>query len=193
MARPREFEEDDVLERALALFWSRGYDATSVQDLVDATGLSRASLYGAFGDKDALFRRVLDRYIHRASPLGALDPARPAPEALRALLRAWVEGACDDRGPRGCFLLVSATSGADTAQAREILAASVADTERRLTAYLRERQAAGELPARRDPRDLARLLVVTQQGIASMARVGLDRALLRAAAKEALAHVLGES
>ncbi|MEZ4393745.1 MAG: TetR/AcrR family transcriptional regulator [Polyangiales bacterium] len=193
MARPREFDEDEVLERALGLFWSRGYDATSVQDLVDATGLSRASLYGAFGDKDALFRKVLDRYVERASPLGALDRSLPAPEALRALVRAWVDGACDARGPRGCFLLLTATSSNDATSAQQILAASVADTERKLAAYLRERRAAGELPEGRDPKDLARLLVVTQHGVASMARAGVDRALLRAASKEALAHVLGDA
>jgi len=65
MARPREFDEDVVLGKVLSVFWERGYDGTSVEDLVERTGLGRASLYGAFGDKERLFERALALYLSR--------------------------------------------------------------------------------------------------------------------------------
>src|SRR5688572_25049598 len=106
MARPRQFDESSVLDRALDLFWSKGYEATSVQDLVDATGLGRASLYGAFGDKEQLFNRVLSHYMARvAEEMSALDAEPSAARALERLFTGWLSFTCPKSGPRGCFLL----------------------------------------------------------------------------------------
>ncbi len=110
MARPREFDEQVVLDRALETFWSKGYDGTSVEDLVEATGLRRASLYGAFGDKEQLFTKVLDHYMAKADAMEAVPAASlPAREALSTLTSSWVLGMCPKDGPRGCFLSMAGT------------------------------------------------------------------------------------
>lgn len=192
MARPREFDEDQVLDSVLALFWSRGFEATSVQDLVDATGLNRASLYNAFGDKEALYRKVLERYLDKAAALGGLDTSLPVHEALPKLVYGWVDGTMPAEGPRGCFLQQCATAGGD-ATAQELLAAWNARLERMIREYLTAERDRGAFRTARDPKDLARFLVLVQQGIAASARGGAKRSALRAAVDEAVAHVLGSA
>src|SRR5579871_5573106 len=119
MARPREFDEGEVLDRALATFWEHGYEGTSIDDLVTATGLGRASLYGAFGDKERIFEKVLERYCsHLGDPLaaGAEGSARAA---LERLLRTLVLKSSPKSGPRGCFLLSAVVGGDTPASAHE--------------------------------------------------------------------------
>lgn len=100
MARPREFEEGEVLDRALHAFWSKGYEGTSVQDLVDETGLGRASLYGAFGDKEQLFKRVLAHYVERAgAEMSTLEDEPSALLALERLFTSWLSVTCPRADP----------------------------------------------------------------------------------------------
>src|SRR5215475_5610995 len=107
MARPREFDVDDALDRATQVFWTRGYEGTSVQDLVDALGVNRASLYATFGDKAQLFSAVLDRYGDQVN--GAISEALTAPatgaEAVRAWFGAVIQKATHPAGPRGCLFI----------------------------------------------------------------------------------------
>src|ERR1700759_4129063 len=112
MARPRGFDEDEVLDRALSTFWEHGYEGTSIDELVAATGLGRASLYGAFGDKEQIFARAVERYCARAGASLTIDEREPsARAALGRLLRAIVLKSSPRSGPKGCFLLSSAVGG----------------------------------------------------------------------------------
>jgi len=193
MGRPRSFDESTILDKALEVFWSRGFEGTSIQDLVDATGLGRASLYGAFGDKQQLFEKVIAHYIARADAAmrqGKGDATVGA--ALTRIVRTWVDSACPRTGPRGCFLSQSGIS-ADPATpfAREVLASTLQRAEKALEALIRSGQTAGEIAADRDPRKAARLLVVLQQGLVTSARAGWGRSQLQAAADEAVAQLLG--
>src|ERR1700741_275200 len=107
MPRPRKFDEADVVAAARDEFWSRGYAATSVDDLTSATGLGKGSLYGAFGDKHGLFMLALDDYIARAISVvrGQLrDPARSAYDRLIRHIRAQAKGVAGDTAMRGCMM-----------------------------------------------------------------------------------------
>jgi TetR/AcrR family transcriptional repressor of nem operon len=191
VARPREFDEKEVLDRALDTFWEKGFDGTSIADLVEATGVARASLYGAFGDKQQLYERVLDHYRARVDDVVAnLDESLSSREALRKLLRGWVESTCPKQGQRGCFLLLAGTQGGDAPFAREALAEGLVRMEKHLTELVRRGQERGELDPSRDAASIARLLIVVVQGIAATARAGWSVARLRAVVDEVLAGVV---
>jgi TetR/AcrR family transcriptional regulator, transcriptional repressor for nem operon len=191
MARPREFDEVTVLRAALGCFWAKGYEATSVEDLVQATGLSRASLYGAFGDKERLFARVVDFYLAEGEAYNRCDAAGSARAALAALATKWVEGMCSRKGQRGCFLSLSALDGASPEFARAALLRSTAQREQALTDLIARGQAAGELRTDRDAAALAQFLIVLQQGLSASARLGLPQRDLALAMGEAIEHVIG--
>jgi TetR/AcrR family transcriptional repressor of nem operon len=189
MGRPRAFVEDEVLESALRLFWERGYPATSVQDLVDATGLSRASLYGAFGGKEQVFERALDRYRARfGEALQRLADGGSARQALGRFFDTWLANLCDAKGPRGCFLQLSITEGeATTPAATRMAEESMKATESALSSVLQRGKASGELFASLDERATARLLLVVLQGLSTAARAGRSRASLRKIVDQTLA------
>jgi len=189
MSRPREFDEDQVLDQVLKTFWMRGYEGTSIDDLTAATGLARASLYGAFGDKTQLFERAITRYTEKISDLAELVTVAPSVrEGLRRMFSRWIEVACPSSGPKGCFLLLSAGLGPSESDLASKLAArsrqTLLDT---LEAAIRRAQASGEFAHTREPRDLAALLSVVLQGIATGARVGASREELSRSASAALA------
>jgi TetR/AcrR family transcriptional repressor of nem operon len=127
--RPREFDTDDAVMRAMGVFWSRGYHGTSLPDLLEATRLSRGSLYAAFGDKHGLFLRALDRYIDEAlSRIDVeLDPAKDAVAGLRACLAGYVDRTCGVAGKRGCLVVATAME----------LAAHDAEVEQRIRRFFR--------------------------------------------------------
>jgi TetR/AcrR family transcriptional repressor of nem operon len=104
MAGVKQFDRDDVLDRAMALFWRRGYEATSIRDLVTATGINRGSIYATFGDKQGLFLAVLDRYGEKiANPLMAqLDDPDPR-RAIQRMFESIIQRTSDPRFPRGCL------------------------------------------------------------------------------------------
>lgn len=194
MARPREFDESEVLDRALQTFWSKGYEGTSIQDLVDATGLGRASLYGAFGDKEQLYRRVLDRYLERMADMDALAASAPTVRGgFEAIFKIWIGATCQKSGPRGCFLQLAGTAGGDATFARDTLSGSLRHMERLFVELVKRGQASGELPSERDATSVARLLVVVVQGLGTLARAGWGQERLRSAVEEALAQVLTTS
>jgi TetR/AcrR family transcriptional regulator, transcriptional repressor for nem operon len=189
MARPREFDEDEVLERALSTFWEHGYEGTSIDELVAATGLGRASLYGAFGDKEQIFARALERYCAKMEePLAAADGVS-ARAALARMLRAFVLKSSPKSGPRGCFLLSTAVGGDAPSVVRDAYADYTRRLERTLTALVRRGQESGELAPTIDAPSVASMLVVLLQGISASARAGRSRAQLEAAMETALAFV----
>jgi TetR/AcrR family transcriptional repressor of nem operon len=106
MARPREFDIDITLDRAMEVFWEKGYEATSLDDLCEATGLSRSSLYAAFGSKRRLLLQSVDRYVDRQNPQIAAVLPQPLPirDAFGALARQFIDQIESGPGRRGCFL-----------------------------------------------------------------------------------------
>jgi TetR/AcrR family transcriptional repressor of nem operon len=106
MARPKEFDPDQALDRAVELFWRKGYEATSIQDLVEALGINRSSLYGTFGDKHALYLAAIDRYCEDvvAPRVAELDQAASPRAAIRQLFLSLPTRATRRRERRGCLL-----------------------------------------------------------------------------------------
>jgi TetR/AcrR family transcriptional repressor of nem operon len=186
MARTREFDVDEALDRATALFWTRGYEATSVQDLVDALGVNRASLYGTFGDKAQLFSAVLERYGRQVDGVitDALAPPASGAEAIRAWFRALIEMATQPRGPRGCLFIgsVSSCTTAPEPLREKVVAAIRASTERLQKALERD----PKISRKEDVRSLARFFAAEGHGLAVLARAGVRRQELEAAAEVAL-------
>lgn len=181
MARPREFDPDTALERAMQVFWAKGYEATSLDDLCEATGLGRSSLYAAFGDKRALLLRSLDRYEDISAQRIARALARPLPvrEAIAALLGDFVDQIVAGPGRRGCFI---GNCAAELARHdREALARVKRSLDRMETQFreaLERAKTRGELPPRANPRALARFFASGLHGLRLMGKANPDRATL---------------
>ena len=180
--RPRSFEPELVLERALAQFWSKGYEATGIAELEVATGLGRQSLYGAFGDKRALFTRVVDFYFERVLKPGYLD-VLDAPGSGRANLeRLFDQWQAVAAGPdfNGCLVGNTASAlRADDPEMAELLRRKLKLLEDAFVRALRRAVEAGEVPSTLDPRSTARALLAIAQGLAVIGRVQRDRAFVR--------------
>ncbi|MDF9816530.1 TetR/AcrR family transcriptional regulator [Streptomyces sp. SPB162] len=189
MARTREFDPDAALQSALELFWRRGYEATSMADLVEHLGIARAGIYGTFGSKHGLYVKALERYGELCDPalMEELSQPGPALPSVRAVVTRFAEeSACDDLR-RGCFITNTAVELAphDQVAARRV-EASWDWLETALTSALTRARAQGTLPAGRDPRALARLLLVLMQGMRVVGKAGQDPARVRDAAAQAL-------
>ncbi len=193
MSRTKEFDPDAVLQRALGLFWERGYEATSMADLVEHLGIARASIYATFGDKRTLYLRALDRYVRTRDPdpVEMLSQPGPVLPAIRALVEAYAtESVCDERR-RGCLVVNTAVElmSRDPQAARQVEANWDA-LETALTSALTRARAQGEIPRDKEPRALARFLLVVLQGIRVLGRAHPDPGRLRDAAAQAL-NILG--
>ncbi|GGZ19157.1 TetR/AcrR family transcriptional regulator [Streptomyces poonensis] len=190
MARTKEFDPDAALQAALELFWRRGYEATSMSDLVEHLGIGRASLYATFGGKRELYLKALDRYQQtRAELLRELSQPGPALPAVRAAVRRFCdEAAAEESRLAGCFVTNTAAELAphDPAAARRV-EHSWDRTETLLHSALVRAQARGELGADRDPLALARMLLVLMQGLRVVGKASADPARVRDAAEQALA------
>ncbi|WP_406208864.1 TetR/AcrR family transcriptional regulator [Kitasatospora sp. NBC_01560] len=193
MARTKEFDPDAALQSALELFWQRGYEATSMTDLVEGLGIARASIYATFGSKRELYLRALERYGEQGDPVLLAELSQPGPvlPAVRAVVRRYAREAGEDGdgGPRrGCFVTNTAVELAphDAGAARRV-ADSLGHLETLLTSALVRAEAQGELPEGRDPRALARMLLVLLQGMRVIGKAGDATARLDDAAEQALA------
>ncbi|ADB29539.1 transcriptional regulator, TetR family [Kribbella flavida DSM 17836] len=187
MARPRKFVEDAAIDAAMRAFWAHGYEGTSTQDLCEATGLGRSSIYNTFASKHDLFEKALARYIElkTAAALELLAGDLPVREKVRTLL--WWAVEPDEDNPIGC-LVVNATVelGPHDPAAADMLRR---DQEVRLAALVAAIEAgrrAGEIAADKDAESLARFVVATISGMRVMARGGADRAALESIATTAL-------
>ncbi|WP_309644086.1 TetR/AcrR family transcriptional regulator [Phenylobacterium sp.] len=180
--RPRGFDPSVALNQARDTFWRKGFSATSLDDLSAATGLNRPSLYGAFGDKKALYLATLER--SHAEMLAAQQRALAAPGTARYVLLALYAGAsaiyrAGDSGQRGCFLIGTAvTESVADAEVRALLARSFAELDAGFAGRLGARP--GELPPGADPAALGKLATAILHTLAVRARAGADEAALRA-------------
>lgn len=186
--RPRSFDPDKALGLALRVFWRKGYEGASLSDLTKAMGINRPSLYAAFGDKQALFRKVLDRYA--SGPVSYVREAMDAPTArgvAERLLIGTAERVCDPRNPAGCLLVQGALVTGDTADSvrREVNSrrrAGQIALQQRLRRAKRER----DLPLDSDPAVLARYLMTVTNGMSVQAAGGATGKDLRKVAETAL-------
>jgi len=188
MPRPREFDDAEVLEAATDQFWRHGYAATSVRDLGQAMGLVPASLYNAFGSKHALFTRCLDRYLdnNMRERVARLEANTPPREAIEAFLNEIVSRSLTD--PRGCLLVNSALEVAPhDADVGSVIAARLAELEAFFCRCTAAGQRDGSIASTYAAEDLARLLLTTVMGLRVLARALPEPALLRGAARQALA------
>ena len=188
MARPREFDEEQVLDLAMEAFWRHGYEATSVSDLVEATGLAKGSLYKAFGDKHSLYLRVLQRYLE-----GGYRHARrtlfDAPDAM-AGIQGWLDNAvgmavCDLR--KGCFGVNCTIESAPHDDAvRELLASNQERLDSLLEEVIARGVERGELRAGLDPHVAALFVSTVVSGLQVAGKAGASKQDARAQAVLAL-------
>lgn len=189
MGRHREFDVDKVLDAAVCVFWRKGYEGTTYADLVAAAGVERPALYSAFGNKEALFRKVLARYDEQY--LEYIPDALRLPtarEVVAHILRNAVDHNTRFPDRMGCLGINGAVAGSDDAEpVRLALAEFRAAGRERLRERLERARADGDLPESADPAALAAFVMTITQGIAVQAKSGMSRELLETVAEQALA------
>ncbi|MUN35914.1 TetR/AcrR family transcriptional regulator [Actinomadura litoris] len=177
--RPREFDVDERLDRALTVFWRQGYEGTALSDLTRAMGINRPSLYAAYGNKEALFRKAVDRYVE--GPASYVRGALAKPTA-RAVAEALLYGAVEviTRGPGGCLIVQAAlATGEQNESVREEIAARRRTGERDLAARFERARAEGDLPPDIDCEALARYVWSISYGVSVQAADGASNDELR--------------
>ena len=193
--RPRAFDPGAALSQAVDAFWDAGFAATSLDDLTAATGMNRPSLYGAFGDKQALYRKAFDLYLERTR--AAMADAFGGDRPLRAdLRRAYDIGISiylsGGSGPRGCFIIGTAVAQAVTnPDIRAALADVLREIDDAFRARLARAQRSGELSADADPAKLAKLASATLYSLTIHARAGAGQPALEAIADAAVEVICG--
>jgi AcrR family transcriptional regulator len=188
--RPREFDPDEALDKAMMVFWQQGFEGASLSDLTDAMGISRPSLYAAFGNKEELFRRALLRYVetgpaveHRAA---LAEPTSRA--VVGRLLRYKAESLTDPCHPLGCMVVRGEFSCGEAEQSiKDELSALRCNGEVALTERFERAKAEGDLPPSSNPAALARYITALIQGMSVQASGGATREQLLDVAEMALA------
>jgi TetR/AcrR family transcriptional repressor of nem operon len=181
MARQKEFNQTRVVEQAMHLFWEKGYEGTSIEELAQCTGLGRGSLYNAFGDKHTLYMEALTRYQSIVRERFAIlrEEGVPFREALDRFFRVNIDDALSHPAHRGCFMV---NASLDIAPADQEIKSKVQlafhEVEEAFYRLLIKAQASGELDWRSDPHQLARYLLNAHLGIRVLARVSDDRSPL---------------
>jgi TetR/AcrR family transcriptional regulator, copper-responsive repressor len=193
--RPRAYDPDAALAQAIRTFWKAGYSGTSLDDLGDATGMNRPSLYAAFGDKRALYLKALEHYwqLSYVAMAEALEPDCPLPDALMRMYRgALAFYIPKESRPRGCFAISTATTEAvEDAKIRAAFAEGLRRLDEALETRFRLAVEQGELPQAADPKTLAALASATLYSLSIRARAGTPRAELEAFARNAVGMMCG--
>lgn len=193
MSRPRSFDLDEVLDAAMQVFWSQGFDATGVQDLCRATGLNPGSLYAAFGDKRGLFLQALQRYMAVVSreSIARMHSGRSGLDGLRRYFESLVDAMVDGKRRQGCLvtntMVEFALADPEIAEAFRV---HLARLESAFASAIERAREAGELPPGVPSDDAAAFLVCTVQGMNVLARTQPGRSALSSHARLALS-VLG--
>lgn len=188
MGRPRGFDEDAALEAAMRVFWEKSYEGASIADLTEAMGINRSSMYAAFGDKESIFHRVMERY--REGPMTYIRQALAEPslrEVVAALLRGTAEFLSIPGNPRGCLSIQGALAcGTDAEPVKQSIIDWRKSGEAALKKRLQQAQSEGELAAGIQPADFARYMSSVMAGLGVQAANGATRAELRRVAEIAL-------
>ena len=175
--RPREFCVDHALAQALRVFWEKGYEGTSLTDLTDAMGITRPSLYAAFGNKESLFRKALDLYEREKLDYIGKALAQPtARQVAETMMRGSVDNvlSCDE--PHGCLgVITSVACGPESQSVREEVVKRGAAAKQSFIDRFERAKAEGDLPSHVDPDGLTRVLIAMVQGISVQANQGASR------------------
>ena len=187
--RPREFCVDEALAVALRVFWEKGYEGTSLNDLTDAMGITRPSLYAAFGNKESLFRKALDLYEREKLVYIGQALAKPtAREVAETMLRGTIDNVTSDAQPHGCMGVITSVAGGPEAQhVREEVVKRGERGKRALVERFERAKEEGDLPANVDPEGLMRVLIAMLQGISVQANQGATREELERLVESGLA------
>jgi AcrR family transcriptional regulator len=184
--RPRAFDPDAALDRAMHVFWDKGYEGASLSNLTRAMRINRPSLYAAFGNKEQLFKKILDRYM--AGPVAFFGKALAAPKArdvIEQIFLGTVSMAEDSRIPAGC-LLVQGALACGSASARKEVATRRRAAEVALRRRLQRAKREGDLPKTAEPAELAHYVMTVVRGMAVQAAGGASRNQLHRVAQIAL-------
>ncbi|TAN56588.1 MAG: TetR/AcrR family transcriptional regulator [Rhodospirillales bacterium] len=185
----KQFDKDEVLDKAMQAFWMRGYEATSMQNLVDCTGINRGSLYATYGDKRALFMASLRLYDDkmRRRMLSELEERYAPLEAIQHLFLAFVESASPKGGNKGCFLTNTALELAQhDAEIGAVVARSQEEIEDFFVRMIRKGKTSGNISASVKPAETARGLLASLIGLIVLTRSRPEKSLLKSIADEAL-------
>jgi AcrR family transcriptional regulator len=179
--RPRSFNLDEALDAATQVFWTKGYEGASLTELTQAMGINRPSLYAAFGNKETLFRKVLDRYAEeRAAYLREALEQLTAREVAEHLLRGAADLLTDPHNPTGCLMVQGAlVCGEDEDCVRQELVSRRVAAEAALRRRFQRAKAEGDLASDINPADLSRYAITISQGMAVQAAGGASRADLQ--------------
>jgi len=194
--RPRQFDRDEVLDRALQLFWARGLSGTSLDDLSAAMQMKRPSLHNAFGDKESLYRHVLARFVARMrAEAGTLLFDEPDLEtALGKFLDGAIKVYCTPEPALGCFVMCTATLEAGThPEVRRDLKQVIAELDELLAVRFSQAKKAGQLPPGADVRNLAQVMQSILHSVALRSRAGESKASLRKMARGAVKTICGST
>jgi len=189
MARPREFDVEEALQKAIEVFWTHGYGGASMEELIKGTGLARGSLYKAFGDKRTLFLMALERYTDARLSRFYDRLKRPgsAKEAIRDTVFDYVKRATSPGGERGCLVTnTAAEMGTRDPEIARLLARMFRRMEELFVEAIVRGKASGELDESKDERALARFMVLTIQGIRLMSHMRPERRQLAEAVEVAV-------
>ncbi|MGB0928485.1 MAG: TetR/AcrR family transcriptional regulator [Pikeienuella sp.] len=184
----KSFDLDDATDKAAAVFWAKGYEATSISDLVAAMGINKGSLYNAFGDKRRLFIRALTRYDakRRSSWMAGLEQMNDPVAAIGAFFDRIVEQSCSEMSARGCFIVNTALEAPQqTPAVQQLVAASLADIQAFFRRSIERGKAAGEIDTALEADEVAKTMVALMMGMRVLSRTGVahdDLAAMRAQA-----------
>lgn len=192
MARPKEFDEQDALLKAMAVFWRQGFDGASMQDLLAATGLSRSSLYETFGDKATLFEAATKLYfeMHGEPRVRALTTASSAREGLLAFFGQQIDACTHPALPPGCLITNTATTlESHDPRIAQLVRDSTDALRKEIRRLLKRGQDAGEVSPDVNLDDAAQMLMGVSMGLNVMARIDNNAKSLRAMARSAVEAV----
>ncbi|WP_214073588.1 TetR/AcrR family transcriptional regulator [Mucilaginibacter sp. dw_454] len=180
MARTKDFDEDEVLAKAIQLFWYKGYNGTSMQDLVDGLGISRSSLYDTYTDKHTLYMKALESYRKQgyAKIQEIIDDATPAKETIRRLLEFTTDEMLGDSQQKGCFMVNAEVEVAlHDQEVNDVVCKNDQQLEESFYQLIKKGKDNGEISNPMDARALARFIFNTVKGIQVTAKSTLDRAM----------------
>lgn len=192
--RPRAFDREEALRQAMRVFWAKGYENTSMTDLIDAMGIASPSLYAAFGSKEGLFHEAVSLYNaeHGSEIWESLDREQDIVSAMRSFLGATARMYSTEGQPQGCMIVLGARPGPQGESAvADDLRQRRNDSVHRLRQRFARAVAEGELPASSDPDSMGAYFASVQHGMSILARDGADYATLQAVARQAVASLSG--